>query len=91
MGRWMYKVDERIVERLSENSWESPKTMAGDSRFADLGADEEYIRQRCKQLVEREMIAPVVEDSEMYEITSWGLAYLRGDLDANHLGHWTVG
>lgn len=87
----MYTVDERIVERLAESSWETPKTMASDSRFADLGADEKYIERRCERLVEREMIAPVVEDSEMYEITSWGLAYLRGDLDAEHLGDWTVG
>lgn len=91
MGRWMYKVDERIVERLAESSWESPRTMASDSRFDDLKADEKYIERRCERLVEREMIAPVVENSDMYEITSWGLAYLRGDLDANHLGYRTVG
>jgi hypothetical protein len=87
----MYTVDERVVELLSESSWETPKTMASDSRFDDLGADEPYIRRRCKYLVERELIAPVVRNSEMYEITRWGLAYLRGDLDANHLERWTVG
>lgn len=87
----MYVVDERIIELLSESSWETPRTMASDSRFCEERADEEYIRRRCQRLVERELIAPVIKDSEMYEITSWGLAYLRGDLDANHLGDWTVG
>lgn len=87
----MYTVDERIVEQLSETSWETPKTMASQSAFDDLRADEEYIRQRCEKLVERELIGPVVEDSEMYEITSWGLAYLRGEVAADHLGRWTVG
>jgi len=84
-------VDERIVELLSESSWETPKTMASDSRFAEARADEQYIRRRCQRLVERELIAPVFKDSEMYEITRWGLAYLRGDLDANHLPRWSVG
>jgi len=90
-GRWMYVVDERIVELLAESSWETPKTMARDSRFCEVRADEEYIRQRCRGLVERELIVPVVKNSEMYEITSLGLAYLRGDLDADHLPRWTVG
>jgi hypothetical protein len=87
----MYVIDERIVELLSESSWETPKTMARDSRFCEERADEKYIRQRCRRLVERELIVPVVKDSEMYEITSLGLAYLRGDLDADHLPRWSVG
>lgn len=91
MGRWMYPVDERVLEYLAEESWGSPATMASDSRFQQLDADEGYIRQRCEQLVERELIVPVVEGGSMYEISTWGLAYLRGDLDAGHLPRWSVG
>ena len=90
-GRWMYPTDERILEKLSESSWETPKTMARKRRFRIHNADEAYIRRRCEKLVKHELIAPAVEDSEMYEITSWGLAYLRGDLDAGTLERHSVG
>lgn len=89
MGRWMYTTDERILEYLSKESWGSPETMASDYRFQQLGADESYIRQRCRQLAERELIAPMFENSDMYEITTLGLAYLRGDLNAQYLNRWS--
>jgi hypothetical protein len=85
----MYPVDERILEHLSEESWASPSTMAAELEFSQLNVDAEYIEQRCEQLVSRELIIPIVEDGEMYEITRWGLAYLRGDLDAGHLPVWS--
>ncbi|EMA64357.1 hypothetical protein C468_08886 [Halorubrum kocurii JCM 14978] len=88
MGRWMYTVDERILEHLSEEAWASPSTMEAESEFQQLGADSEYIEQRCGQLVERELVAPIINGGRMYEITRWGLAYLRGDLDASHLQKW---
>lgn len=88
MGRWMYTVDERILEHLAEESWASPSTMAAESEFQDLDADKKYIRQRCDRLVERELIEPLIEQSRMYEITRWGLAYLRGNLDASYLPKW---
>ena len=88
MGRWMYSVDERILEHLAEESWASPSTMAAESEFQQLDADQMYIEQRCRQLVGRELVAPVIEDGGMYEITTWGLAYLRGDLNAGHLPKW---
>jgi len=90
MGHWMYPVDERVLEYLSEEAWGSPQTMASDYRFQKLEVDNKYIQQRCVQLVERELIEPIVEDCDMYEITRWGLAYLRGDLDASHLRRYSV-
>ena len=90
MGHWMYPVDERILEYLSEESWGSPRTMESHYRFQRLDVDAGYIEQRCEQLVERELIEPFVEGSDMYEITTWGLAYLRGDLDAGHLPRYPV-
>lgn len=87
----MYPLDERILEHLGEESWGSPSTMAAEVEFCQLDADAEYIEQRCECLVERELIAPIIEDGDMYEITRWGLAYLRGDLHADHLARWHIG
>ncbi len=84
----MYPVDERILEHLAEESWGSPSTMAAESEFQQLEMDANYIQQRCEQLIERELIAPVIEDGQMYEVTTWGLAYLRGDLNAQYLPRW---
>lgn len=84
----MYPVDERILEHLSEVSWASPSTMASESEFQQIDADTEYIEQRCEHLIERELIVPIFMDGDMYEITRWGLAYLRGDLDAELLPKW---
>ena len=91
MGRWMYPVDERILEHLAEESWASPSTMAAESEFSQLDADADYIEQRCDKLIERELVAPIIEESNMCEITRWGLAYLRGDLNAAHLRRWSTG
>ena len=85
-GRWMYPTDERILEHLAETSWATPKTIARETHLEKIQIDEKYIKQRCEQLVDREMIAPVYDDT--YEITSSGLAYLRGDLDAKYLRRW---
>ncbi|MDB2237581.1 hypothetical protein [Halorubrum ezzemoulense] len=87
----MYPTDERILEHLAEESWASPSTMAAEIEFQQIEAEEEYIQQRCIQLAERELVIPVIENSEMYEITRWGLAYLRGDLDVGLLPRWSVG
>ncbi|WP_434521092.1 hypothetical protein [Halorubrum sp. AS12] len=86
----MYTVDERILEHLAEESWASPSTMAKEMEFQQLKMDSEYINQRCVCLVERELIAPIIQNENMYEITRWGLAYLRGDLDAGHLQKWPI-
>lgn len=87
----MYTVDERILEHLAEESWASPSTMEAELEFQQLNADSAYINQRCNKLAERELVAPIVADSDMYEVTRWGLAYLRGDLDATYLGRWSIG
>lgn len=85
-ANWMQQADERILEHLAEDSWATPSTIASDSRFEDLQISRNHIYERCEELAQRELIAPVYDD--MYEITSWGLAYLRGDLDADNLPRW---
>jgi len=62
-----------------------PSAMASHYQFQQLDVDAGYIEQRCEQLVERELIELFVKESDMFEITTWGLAYLRSDLDAGHL------
>jgi len=79
----MQQIDERILEHLSEDSWATPATIDSDSNFEDLQVSQSHIYERCQELARRELIAPICDD--MYEITSLGLAYLRGDLDAENL------
>lgn len=87
-GRWMQQLDERILEHLAEDGWSTPALIVKDQRFADLKASEARIRERCRELTDRELIAPYRSGSDMYEITTWGLAYLRGNLDADMLPRW---
>jgi len=86
----MYRFDERFLEYLSQESWRTPSTIASYNQFQQLDVDEGYVAQRCEHLVERELIEPIVEGCDMYEITRWGLAYIRGDLDAGHLPRYPV-
>ncbi|ATW87473.1 hypothetical protein halTADL_0673 [Halohasta litchfieldiae] len=44
--------------------------MASHYQFQQLDVDAGYIEQRCEQLVERELIEPVVEGRDMYVIMS---------------------
>ena len=82
----MQQLDERILEYLAEDGWSTVSIIAEDRRFQDQQASEARIRERCRKLAERELVEPV--HTEMYEITTWGLAYLRGDLDAETLRRW---
>lgn len=82
----MMQIDERILEYLNEKDWGTPTTMENDFRCT---ASKERLHSRCEKLAERELIAPVHGD--MYEITRWGQAYLRGDLDAHNLPRFSTG
>jgi hypothetical protein len=84
-GRWMMQIDERILEYLDDEGWGTPATMKDE-----LGCtvSEKRLKSRCKSLCERELVAPVHGD--MYEITRWGQAYLRGNLDAHHLPRYPL-
>ena len=82
----MTKLDDRILEYLDDEGMATPSVMAQTFRFT---ASSLRIRSRCWTLVEREMVAPVHAD--MFEVTRWGQAYLRGDLDAEYLPRHSVG
>lgn len=77
------------TQRLSKRRLLREKNAAmqiADRRFRELKASESRVRERCRELTERELVEPV--HTEVYEITTWGLAYLRGDLDAEMLRRW---
>ena len=73
----MLQLDERILEHLHEEGWSTPSMVVKDRHFRDLQASEARVRERCRKLTERELVEPI--HTEMFEITTWGLAYLRGD------------
>lgn len=82
----MSQLDERILESLHEEGMATPSMLAREFRFT---ASEDRIRSRCWVLVERELVEP--EHLDMMEITRWGVAYLEGRLDADHLPRYRVG
>jgi hypothetical protein len=75
----MVQLDDRILERLDEDGWLSPSVLAADNEF---DASEDRIRERCLNLADAELIAPIAR--RMYDITQWGQLYLEGELDAEH-------
>ncbi|QFU83369.1 hypothetical protein GCU68_12885 [Natronorubrum aibiense] len=80
-ARWMCTLDERILEHLSEDPWSTPKYM---SRAIKLTASRGRVEERCLMLSQVGLIAPIFNDSNMYEITGEGEEYLDGELDAEN-------
>jgi hypothetical protein len=76
---WMYQLDERILEHL-DAGWSSPSLMRRHFRFSP---SERRIRRRCEVLADAGLVAPLFEDSSMYEITTIGRLYLEGEIDAD--------
>jgi hypothetical protein len=48
-------------------------------------ASEERIRERCQELRDAGLLAPIYRDASMYELTTLGRLYLAGELDAENL------
>ena len=77
--RWMIQLDERIMEYIAEEDWATPETIAQDRRFPSY---EGVISDRCKRLHYVGFIEPF--HGEMYDLTTEGLLYLDGEIDARH-------
>jgi len=77
----MCALDERILEHLSEDPWSTPKHM---SRIIKLTASRERVEERCLLLSQVGLVAPILEESNMYEITCEGEEYLDGELDVEN-------
>jgi hypothetical protein len=78
----MHQLDERILEHLRDEGWASPGTMDRHFRFT---ASEDRIRERCEELRDAGLLAPIYRGASMYELTTLGYLYLAGELDAESL------
>jgi hypothetical protein len=76
---WMKKEDDRILEILKEETWSSPKLIASRP---SIDISEGHIRERLMFLWYAGLVYQIWDDG--YEITSEGLRYLDGQLDASH-------
>lgn len=76
---WMCLLDERILEHLSDEPWSSPSIMASTFNF---DASEDRIDERCRMLADAELVHFSFGDTDLVEITSWGMLYLNGEIDA---------
>jgi len=75
----MEQTDERIMEWIRTNGWASPGILAQERPFR---VSEGHIRDRCKWLQFAGLLAPISGD--LYDITSEGILYLKGELNADH-------
>jgi len=78
-AKWMTQVDERILEYLHSEGWGAPAVMTRDRAFH---VSEGYISDRCKML-QYVGFAEQITDN-MYDITTDGLLYLGGQIDASN-------
>lgn len=77
----MCTLDERILEHLSEDPWSTPQHM---SQAVKLTASRGRVEERCLMLSQVGLVAPIFEDSNMYEITCEGQRYLDGEFDVEN-------
>lgn len=77
----MQLLDERILEYLATEG-ASPAWMLA----SDLDWMQRHVAERCRVLAEAEFIErePREGFADRWDITTWGLLYLAGDLDADH-------
>jgi len=75
----MMQVDEKILEYIESEGWGTPSVMA---RSRGFHVSEGHIRERCKMLQYVGFVESIT--SSMYDITTDGVLYLRGQLDASH-------
>jgi hypothetical protein len=78
----MQLLDDRILEHLSETGWSTAPLLAKEFDFELV--TERRVRERLQELADAELIYFVCETS-MVEISTWGDAYLAGEIDARNL------
>lgn len=77
---WMVHSDERILERLAEEG-HGPSWMIA----SDLDYQRFHVARRCRMLAEAEFVEREQRDgfADEWYITTWGVLYLKGELDAD--------
>jgi hypothetical protein len=81
MGLWMKRVDERVLENLSEEG----RGTAWEISF-NLGTNDRYVYHRLLVLADAEFVVRVPGEKvrDEWDITTWGEGYLSGEIDAEH-------
>lgn len=79
---WMCTLDERLIERLEDDSLASPRHL---ERVINFDASSARIRERLNMLSEAGLVAPIYDGANMYEVTRDGQRYLNEELDVEHL------
>lgn len=76
---WMKQLYERILKHPDRERWATLSIMA---RTRGFEASEGHLRKQYLMLQYTGFIAPIT--SEMYELTTDGVQYLRGQIDTRH-------
>lgn len=74
---WMTHTDERIMALLERDEASTPAEIA-----VTLEKSEEYVADRCRQLVIRDLLAGGPDE---YRLAQRGAAYLDGEIGADEL------
>jgi predicted transcriptional regulator len=77
----MCPLSERILEILQTEGASSPEFI---SNTLQMNASRRRVREQCRMLADAELLEPMTDDWEMFELTEEGMRYLDGDLDARH-------
>lgn len=81
-GPWMRSLDERLLEALHESGYGYPGQLRRDVSDKIGSAT---VQDRLRILGDAGLVATVGDlPSGPWEITTWGILYLRGDLDAQY-------
>jgi hypothetical protein len=78
----MQQLDERILEVAECKRFVSPASL--QSEFPHLSASRSRINERCEMLEAVGFLAPIVQGTDHYHLTTWGKLYLDGELDAEY-------
>ena len=78
-AHWMKQQDDRILEYLDREGWATPAHIASE---ASIDISKGHVEERLLMLWYAGFIAPIWSDA--YEITTVGMMYLDGDLDAQN-------
>lgn len=77
-ARWQQCIDDRILEKLRDESVSTPRQIAEHDR---IHATEAQVVERCRVLADADLIAFLTEDQDFVEITTEGQQYLKGEID----------
>lgn len=78
----MCNLDDLILEHLEKEDWSTANLI---EKATTMNASERRASERLRMLSKAGLVGPIVEGSDVYELTAEGQRYLEGDLDADLL------